>query len=266
MARAVVAGRKAASVVSDRERSCRPASVWATGDIALRDQLADRYVAATRAAAVAMTPAVARRIILTYTAPGDTVLDPNPTAGIALAEAVRASRHAVGFQPRQPRWQSVCDANLKVAWLAGAPVPARMLTGAADPQIANLPTAIDLALTGILLKPDGTDYHRALIDLHDDLRGVIDWVWPSGHIVITCRTWHTRHGLLDLPGEVDDVARSIGLVPHDRCVALTSRLDAGRDAAARAHLHVLVYTTRAARAPATVVRVPGTACSVEELA
>lgn len=90
--------------MSDRRARCRPASVWATGDIALADQLADRYVAATRAAALAMSPAVARRIILTYTAPGDTVLDPNPTAGVALAESVRTGRHAVGLQPRRSRW------------------------------------------------------------------------------------------------------------------------------------------------------------------
>lgn len=229
--------------MSDRRSSIRPASVWATGDISPGAQLADRYVAATRAATSAMTPAIARRIITTYTAPGATVLDPNPTAGIALTEAVRAGRHAVGIQPRQPQWQSVCDANLDLAWLAGAPVPARMLDGIADPQVANLPAAVDLVLTSVLLTPDGEDYHRTLIDLYDNLSGIVDWVWPSGYVVLTCRTWHTQQGLLDLPGEIDDIARAAGLAPHDRCVALTSPFhsQAGRTAT---HIDVLVYTVQ----------------------
>lgn len=235
--------------------------MWASGDVALRDQLADRYVAATYAAAVAMTPAVARRIVLTYTAPGDTVLDPNPTAGIALVEAVRTGRSAVGLKPRQPRWRSVCAANLDLAWLTGAPIPARMLTGVADPQAANSPTAFDLILTGILLEPDCTDYQRALTDLYDDLCGVVDWLWPGGLVAITCRAWHTRQGLLDLPGEVDDVARAVGLAPHDRCIALTSPIRL-RPGSAAAHVDVLIYTV--AGAPPACVAAVRPQASVKE--
>ncbi|GAA5109066.1 DNA modification methylase [Haloechinothrix salitolerans] len=242
-----------ANIVPDSRPISRPTSAWATGEIGQTEQLADRYVAATRTAMVAMTPAIARRCILTYTAPGATVLDPNPTAGIALTEAARTGRHAVGIQPRQPQWQSVCDANLDLAWLAGAPAPARTLTGIADPQVANLPAAVDLVLTGVLLDRDGGHYNRALLDLYDDLRGVIDWVWPGGYVIITCRAWHTSRGLLDLPGEVDDIARAVGLAPHDRCVALTSPIRL-RPGSAATHIDVMIYIVCQGRAPCLSLR------------
>lgn len=201
------------------EYSTRATSVWDTGRASVRHQLKNRYVGATRSDG-ALTPAIARRVIATYTAPGDTVCDPNPGAGIVLAEAVRAGRNAVGIQPPH-RWQSVCEANLDHARLAGPTTAATLLDSVADPRAATLPGAIDLVLTGLRRTP-ATDPVRALVRLHDVLTHVADWVWPGGHIVVTCRPWR-RHGrLLDLPGQITDAADAVGLVPVDHCIALTA--------------------------------------------
>lgn len=203
----------------------RPGSVWDTGSTTPARQIADRHVGATRADA-ALTPEVARQIITTYTVPGDTVCDPNPGPGLVLAEAVRASRNAVGL-PTELRWESALEANLDLARLAGPVGTTTLLDSVDDPRAAELPGAVDLVLTGLRYTP-ASDPSRVLVGLYEDLDAVTDWVWPGGHIVITCRPWR-RHGrLLDLPGKIHDAADAIGLVPADHCIALTAPIRGNR--------------------------------------
>lgn len=203
----------------------RPASVWDTGSTTPARQIADRHVGATRAD-TALTPDVARQIITTYTAPGDTVCDPNPGPGLVLAEALRAGRDALGL-PTEPRWESALEANLDLARLAGPVGTATLLDSVDDPRAAELPGAVDLVLTGLRHTP-ASDPSRVLVGQYEDLDAVADWVWPGGHIVITCRPWR-RHGrLLDLPGKIHDAADAIGLVPADHCVALTAPIRGNR--------------------------------------
>lgn len=129
----------------------RPASVWDTGSTTPARQIADRHVGATRAD-TALTPDVARQIITTYTAPGDTVCDPNPGPGLVLAEALRAGRDALGL-PTEPRWESALEANLDLARLAGPVGTATLLDSVDDPRAAELPGAVDLVLTGLRHTP-----------------------------------------------------------------------------------------------------------------
>ena len=242
----------------------RPGSVWDTGRTAPAQQVADRHVGATRSD-TALTPEVARQIITTYTAPGDTVCDPNPGPGLVLAEALRAGRDALGL-PADPWWESALEANLDLARLAGPVGTATLLDSVDDPRAAELPGAVDLVFTGLRHTPR-SDPSRVLVGLYEDLDAVADWVWAGGHIVITCRPWR-RHGrLLDLPGKIHDAADAIGLVPADHCIALTAPIRRnrvrprivsrsghlpestdihGRTTAISAHLDVLVF-----RLPAT---------------
>ncbi|WP_243789032.1 DNA modification methylase [Saccharopolyspora gloriosae] len=203
----------------------RPGSVWDTGSATPARQIADRYVGATHAD-TALTPEVARQIITTYTAPGDTVCDPNPGPGLVLAEALRAGRDALGL-PTEPRWESALEANLDLARLAGPVGTPTLLDSVDDPRAAELPGAVDLVLTGLRHTPS-SDPSRVLVGLYEDLDAVADWVWPGGHIVITSRPWR-RHGrLLDLPGKIHDAADAIGLVPADHCIALTAPIRGNR--------------------------------------
>lgn len=197
----------------------RPASVWDTGQTSPRQQVADRHIGATRSD-TALTPAVARWIIATYTRPGDTVCDPSPGPGIVLAEAVRAGRHALAL-PTEDRWESALEDNLDLARLAGPVATATVLDSVDDPRAADLPGAVDLVLTGLRHTP-ASDPSRVLVGLYEDLDAVADWGWPGGHVVVACRPWRRRGRLLDLPGQIHDAAHAIGLVPADHCVALTA--------------------------------------------
>lgn len=195
----------------------RPASVWATGNRSPRQQIVGRYIGATRSDA-ALPPVIARWIIETYTAPGEIVCDPNPGPGLVLAEAVRAGRRALAL-PTQPRWESALEANLDLARLAGAAGRATLLDGIDDPRAADLPGAVDLVLTGLRHTP-ASDPSRVLVGLYEDLDAVANWVWPGGHVVVTCRPWRRRGRLVDLPGQIHEAADAVGLVPVDHCIAL----------------------------------------------
>lgn len=177
-----------------------------------------RPVGVTRAD-TALTVALARHILAAYTGRGDTVCDPDPGPGLVLAQALRAGRHAVGLQP-QPHWEPVLEDNLNLARRAGAIGTATLLEGVDDPRAAGLPTAVDLVLTGLRHTP--ADHPSALlVDLHERLNAITEWVWPCGHVVITCRPWR-RHGrLLDLPGMIREAVEATGLDPVEDWFALT---------------------------------------------
>ncbi|PZS12477.1 MAG: DNA modification methylase [Pseudonocardiales bacterium] len=212
----------------------RPVSVWDTGRESLRNQLRRRYVAATRTDAAALPPVLARHLIQTYTTPGGVVLDPDAHAGVVPTEALRAGRHGVGAH-HDGRWRRVCTANLDRARADATTGTVTLLDGLDDPNAARLPGAIDLVLTALRPCPD-SDPTRLMAALAYTLDTVADWVWPGGHIVITCQPWH-RHGrLVDLPGQTRRIADGIGLLPVDHCVALTGPIR-GQHVHARATGH-----------------------------
>lgn len=196
-----------------------PPSVWATGQCTPQRQVSDRHVSMSRSD-IALTPVIAQWIIQTYTEPGDLVCDPNPGPGLALVESIRADRHVVALSPH-PRWQSALEANLDLARLAGSTGEATLLDGIDDPRAASLPGAVDLVLTGLRPTP-ASDPSRLLVNLYEDLGAVADWVWPGGHVIITCRPWRRRRHLVDLPGQIHDAASAVGLKSADHCVALAS--------------------------------------------
>lgn len=197
----------------------QPASEWATGNRSAHPPFADPHLRAA-CADLAMTPAIARWIIETYTSPGEIICDPNPGPGVVLAETVRAGRHALAL-PTEPRWESALQANLDLARPAHNAGHATLLDGIDDPRAADLPGAIDLVLTGLRYTP-ASDPSQVLVGLYEDLTAIVDWIWPGGHVAITCRPWR-RHGrLLDLPGTIHDAAAAVGLVPADHCIGLTA--------------------------------------------
>lgn len=188
----------------------QPASEWATGNRSPHPQIADRHLGAP-CADLAMTPAIARWIIETYTSPGEIICDPNPGLGIVLAETVHAGRHALAL-PTEPRWESTMQANLDLARLVHNAGHATLLKGADDPRDADLPGAIDLVLTGLRHTP-ASDPSQVLVGLYEDLNAIADWIWPGGHVVITCRPWCCHGCLVDLAGAIHEAVDAVGLIP-----------------------------------------------------
>jgi len=208
--------------------------VWPTGQIDLPTQLsAGGYLPGTAADGDGLSPAVAAHAIGAFTRAGDTVLDPDCGAGTVLVEAVRAGCHAVGVTGR--RWWPTARANLSAAKLAGATADGMVLdrrpdrtppadrTGAptAGPAgLVGLTGRVDLVLTAARLRwqPAGP----ALDALGDLLDRSAPLLRPGGHAVVVAGPTRRAGRLLDLPDLLTLAARRAGLIPVDRCVALTA--------------------------------------------
>ncbi|HVQ91553.1 MAG TPA: hypothetical protein VMU51_11000, partial [Mycobacteriales bacterium] len=191
------------------------------------------YLPGTTADADGLPPAVAAHALRAFTRAGYTVLDPDCGAGTVLVEAVRAGCHAVGVTGR--RWWPTARANLSAAKLAGATADGMVLdrrpdrtrpadrTGAPPDRpagLAGLTGRVDLVLTAARLRwqPAGPALD-ALADLLDRSALLLR---PGGHTVVVAGPTRRAGRLLDLPGLLTQAARRAGLVPVDRCVALTA--------------------------------------------
>jgi hypothetical protein len=207
--------------------------VWPTGQIDLPTQLsAGGYLPATAADGDGLPPVVAAHAIGAFTRAGDMVLDPDCGAGTVLVEAVRAGCHAVGVTGR--RWWPTARANLSAAKLAGATADGMVLDRRPDRTrpahesgapggpagLIGLTGRVDLVLTAARLRwqPAGPALD-ALADLLDRSAPLLR---PGGHTVVVAGPTRRAGRLLDLPGLLTQAARRAGLVPVERCVALTA--------------------------------------------
>jgi modification methylase len=228
-----------------------PLSVWPTAQQPAAAQRAGRYLPASTAHPAKMLPAIALYAIQRYSHPGDLVLDPMCGIGTTLVEAIHLGRHAVGVE-LEPRWADLARANTTHARTHGAQGTATVITGDAR----QLPTLLDSQLVGRVAlvltsppygssvhgqvtarpgrgvakyhntySPDPTNLGRvpqpALLDaLGEILAGCQVLLRPGGLVVLTARPYRHHELLVDLPGQLTQVAERVGLVLYERNAAL----------------------------------------------
>jgi tRNA G10 N-methylase Trm11 len=198
-----------------------------------------------------MLPAIARQAIAAYSHPGDLVLDPMCGIGTTLVEAIHLGRTAIGVE-LEPRWAELASGNLAHAHSHGATGTATVITGDAR----QLPNLIDPDLAGQLAlvltsPPYGRSIHgqvtarpgrgvakfddaysadpanlgrvnqpTLLNALEEILAGCQQLLRPGGLLVLTARPYRHRDQLVDLPGQLTQVAEAAGLVLFERNAAL----------------------------------------------
>ncbi len=185
----------------ERALPCLIPSVWVTGQHDLDTQMVKGgYVTGTAADDDAIPPAVAAHAIACYTRPGALVLDPDCGGGTVVVEALRAGRHAIGLATGRG-WRALARANVTAAkLLAAVRVHPRR---DADPQDAATATVERL--------------RAVLAQCRPLLR-------PGALVVLTARPWRYDGHLVDLTGRVLAAAMGTGLVPIQRCVALSAAI------------------------------------------
>jgi SAM-dependent methyltransferase len=202
-----------------------------------------------------MLPAIAQRVITTYTQPGDLVIDPMAGVGSTLVEAVHLGRDAIGIE-YEPRWAELAEANLAHARSQGATGHGEVVCGDAR----DLPSLIDPAARGLVAlvltsppygpalhgqvaaKPGAgvrtydnrysTDpanlAHVGLAGLLDAMRTILSGaarvLRPGGYVAMTVRPWWRDGRLIDLPGAIGRIGEQAGLVLYERNVALLAGL------------------------------------------
>jgi modification methylase len=228
-----------------------PLSVWPTAQQPATAQRAGRYLPGSTAHPAKMLPAIARHAIQRYSQPGDLILDPMCGIGTTLVEAVYLGRDAIGVE-LEARWAELARANTAHARTCGAQAAAMVVTG----DSRQLPSLLDPKLIGrvalvLTSPPYGASIHgqvtarpgrgvakfdnaysadpanlgrvsqAALLDaLGEILAGCQALLRPGGLLVLTARPYRHRERLMDLPGQLTQVAEAAGLVLFERNAAL----------------------------------------------
>jgi modification methylase len=140
-----------------------PLSVWRSAQRNARAQRAGRYVELSGTHPARMLPAIAARVIATYTQPGDLVLDPLCGIGTTLVEAVHLGRDAIGVEYEQT-WADVASGNVAHARTQGATGEGEIIcgdgrhtAGLVDPAVRGL---VALVLTSPPTGRPSTDRSR----------------------------------------------------------------------------------------------------------
>jgi DNA modification methylase len=236
-------------------------SVWATGQQPSRSQRRHRYLPESMQHPGKMLPAIAARVIDTYTQPGDLVVDPMCGIGTTLVEAVHQGRNAAGVE-YEADWAKLAVANLAHARRQGATGSGTVLAGDARGIARLLPDLVGQAALVLTSPPYGSATHGHIRSTRDTGEpGIHKWnqrysrdranlahqslpvlldgfaqiltgcralLRSDGVIAVTVRPYRHRGELIDLPGHVQKIAERVGLVFADRIVCLLCGL--GQDA------------------------------------
>lgn len=126
-----------------------PHTVWPAAQVSAQHQRAGRYLPGCAAHPGKMLPALARRIIEAYSAPGDLIVDPMAGTGTTAVEAALAGRRCVGVE-LEDRWAALARANLDHVLAPEARDLAEVRAGDARalPQLlGDLAGGVDLIVT-----------------------------------------------------------------------------------------------------------------------
>jgi hypothetical protein len=243
--------------VSGSQPPVPPWSVWVTGQADDATQLRQAgCVSGTDADIERIPPAIAAHAIAAYTHPGELVLDPDCGTGTVLVAALRAGRHALGLTTRPRSW-TTARANITAARRDGAWRDGSVLD--ADPRLlasvraAGLIGRVGLVITALREPVPGHPASPSdrVVDV-DALAGIARCCEPllrsGGRLAVVVRPRRLPDGaLVDTTSGIVRAGWSAGLVPVERCVALTAALR-GDHAVTRASL---AERRAAARAGAT---------------
>ncbi|HEX4816979.1 MAG TPA: DNA methyltransferase, partial [Nonomuraea sp.] len=214
-------------------------SVWTTGQQPSRTQRRGRYLPESMKHPGKMLPAIATRVIDTYTEPGDLVIDPMCGIGTTLVEAVHLGRHAAGVEYEEG-WAKLAVANLAHARRQGATGFGTVLAGDARGIARLLPDLAGQAALVLTSPPYGAATHGHIRASRDSgepgirkwnqrysrdranlahqrlpvlldgfaqiLTGCAELLRPGGMVAVTVRPYRERGELVDLPGHVQKVA------------------------------------------------------------
>ncbi len=264
-----------------------PLAVWPVAQVSAQYQRAGRYHPGSAAHPGKMLPALARRIVAEYSAPGALVVDPMAGIGTTLVEAAALGRRTVGIE-LEHRWVELARENLGHALTSEQRRTARVrrgdarrlpallgeMAGTVDLVVVSPPYACD---AGVIDKPAwrsgrrlcdagtlnysrdrsnigharGQAYALAMEDVYAACFAVLR---PGGLLVTVTKNTRRAGRLFDLAGTTVSLARGAGFLYLQKVVALLAAI---RDGELRARPSFWQLTqTRRARArgePAHVV-------------
>jgi modification methylase len=228
-----------------------PLAVWPCAQTSPQYQRTGRYLPGSSAHPGKMLPELARRLVTEYCPPDGLVADPMCGIGTTLVEAIHLGRHAIGVE-LEPRWAQLAAANIAHAGRHGAAGTATVITGDAR-HLSNLvdPHLTERVALVLTSPPYGRSVHgqvsarpgrgvakfddtysadpanlgrvnqpTLLKALQEILTSCQQLLAPHGLVVLTARPYRHRDHLVDLPGQLTQVAEATGLMLYERNAAL----------------------------------------------
>jgi tRNA G10 N-methylase Trm11 len=169
--------------------------VWLTGQVCPRDQRRGRYLTASNAHPAKMYPATARKLITTYTRPGELVFDPMAGIGTTIIEAIHLSRTGLGVE-YEPRWARLAAAGIDHAHTQGATGTGQVVAGDARQLPGLLPARLRDRVCGrVALVVTSPPYGPST---HGNPR---EYAGPGGRVAVHDRTYGHNPRDLD-PGNL----------------------------------------------------------------
>lgn len=238
-----------------------PLNVWPCAQTSAQWQRQGRYLKESFEHPGKMLPALARRIIETYSSPGDLVVDPMCGIGTTLIEGAAVGRRCIGIDS-EPRWADIAAANIDhvlderqadqaEVWVGDAQeLPSLLgdLSGTVDLIATSPPYACEVgridkdawARGEVLCDPASVNYSHDRTNLgylrNEEYREAMLAVYkacftalrPGGFLVTVTKNMHQAGRLVHLAGITSSLVRSAGFGYVQHNVALIGGLHDGR--------------------------------------
>jgi len=223
-----------------------PLNVWPCAQVPISEQWTEAaYAIGSSVYSAALFPELARRIVATYTSPGDLVVEAAAGSGVAAVEAARLHRRAVAVPPTDVL-AALVTANARrivrrpelVTVLAGDP---EALTEVAAGSVSRA------ALVILALPRRRPEASRLRWDTAAVVRGAHALLAPGGFLATVSRVAHIGDEFVDPSATLVRVAETTGLFYLQHIVALTASIRDGEliaagQAMARGQRHVVTHT------------------------
>ena len=253
-----------------------PLAVWPAAQTSAQYQRAGRYLPESTAHPGKMLPALARRMVETFSPPGGLVVDPMCGIGTTLIEAAEAGRRGIGVEI-EGRWADLASANARHV-LGPRAHQVEVRVGDARRLLETLADAagqVDLIATsppyacdvGTINKPawlagrplcdrDSLNYsesesnlgrargQRYLEEMAAVYAGCYELLRPGGLLVTVTKNLRRAGRCFDLAGATVDLVTSVGFSYQQHVIALLCALR-GEGLLARPSFWQLSHTRRA---------------------
>lgn len=205
-----------------------PLNVWPCAQVPLGQQWRESgYVPGSALHSAALFPELARRIVVTYSSPGDLVVDPVAGAGVAPIEAARLRRRGVALTLTDAS-ADMARANVRCALMPAQRERVRVVPGDAEAATEDLAEHVGrVSLIATSPPRRRPDLGRLRWDTPRLIAECARLLAPGGILAVVSRIARVGDQLQDTAPDTVAAANVAGLMYLQHVVALTAGLGDG---------------------------------------
>jgi len=204
-----------------------PLNVWPCAQVPVSEQWSDGgYAPGSDYFSPLLFPELARRVVTTYSSPGDVILDPVCGAGALAVEAAALHRRAVAVAPT-PALGSLTAANVHSVLPPAKRHLVSIHVGEAEAVTEVVPGSVGGAALVVLALPGRRPERGLAWDRAAVIDGCRSLLAPGGYLAIVTRAEQVHGRLIDESPASVKLAENAGLLYLQHIVALTASISDG---------------------------------------